>query len=510
MGADDQSDYGPTWYSDVTPLPAPRTPLNYDLDVDVCVVGGGLAGITVAREVARRGWSVAVVEARRIAWAASGRNSGLVMPGFSAQIEKVVQRIGLPATKALWELSQAGVQYVRNTIAEIDTAGITEGKGWLDVSKKPDADGALARLKLLGQEMGIAVEGWPRERVRDVLKTSHYFQAIYFPDAFQINPLAYALGLADAAERAGARIFENTPALAVDPAGVRKRIGTPNGRVRAGYVVLAGNIHLGAVAQQLTDTLIPITAFTGVTQPLGKRLTEAIAFHGAVSDSRHANVYYRIIGGDRLLWTGSASARTRNLKWTRQRLERALRATYPQLDPVEFERFWPAEMGFAVHRMPQIGEVQPGVWLASAFGGQGLNTSAMAGDIIARALVEGDDSWRHFLPFELVWAGGRAGRAVVRTTTWWLHQSEAVIRLAAQWREELRQKRLRQETTPADTRSRPAYREVKAGKKVSRGPRTIHERDRPIGAPEATPTTALALVRRAGDALREGREKLLT
>src|SRR5215468_1762591 len=491
MGADDQSDYGPTWYSGVTPLPAPRTPLNYDLDVDVCVVGGGRAGITVAREVARRGWSVAVVEAQRIAWAASGRNSGLVMPGFSAQIEKVVQRIGLPATKALWELSQAGVQYVRNTIAEIETFGITEGKGWLDVSKKPDADGALARLKLLGQEMGIAVEGWPTARVRDVLKTSHYFQAIYFPDAFQINPLAYALGLADAAERAGARIFENTPALAVDLAGVRKRIGTPNGRVRAGYVVLAGNIHLGAVAQQLADTLIPITAFTGVTQPLGKRLTEAIAFHGAVSDSRHPNVYYRIVGGDRLLWTGSAWARTRNLKWTRQWLERSLRTTYPQLGLVEFERFWPAEMGFAVHRMPQIGEVQPGVWLASAFGGQGLNTSAMAGNLIARAIVEGDDTWRRFLPFELVWAGGRVGRTVVRVAAWWLDQGEAVAALAVRQRAELRRKREARKGKLAKTVPEADYGAVAALKRAMKGSFAAAEHDRPIGAPEAMPSAGL-------------------
>src|SRR5215471_3872104 len=114
MKADNQADYGTTWYSGVTPLPARRAPLSYDLEVDVCVVGGGLAGLTVAREVARRGWSVAIVEARRIAWAASGRNSGFVMPGFSAPIEKIIERVGLPAAKALWELSQAGVEYVRH------------------------------------------------------------------------------------------------------------------------------------------------------------------------------------------------------------------------------------------------------------------------------------------------------------------------------------------------------------------------------------------------------------
>jgi glycine/D-amino acid oxidase-like deaminating enzyme len=485
MKPDDQADYGATWHSGATPLPAPRAPLSYDLEVDVCVVGGGLAGITVAREVARRGWSVAIVEARRIAWAASGRNSGFVMPGFSAQIEKVIERIGLPATKELWELSQAGVHCVREAVREIGIA--VEGKGWLDVSKKPDAEGVLARNRLLAEELGVAAESWPAERVRDVLKTNHYFQASYFPDAFQINPLAYALGLADAAERAGARIFERTPATVVDPAGVRKRIETPNGRVRAGNVVLAGSIYLGSVAQGLADTLIPITAFTGVTQSLGMRLAEAITFRGAVTDSHHANSHYRIVGGDRLLWTGTTSAWTRNLKWTRLWFERALSVTYPQLGQVEFERFWPAEMGFAVHGMPQIGEVQPGVWLASAFGGQGLNTSAIAGDLIARALVEGDDTWRRFLPFELVWAGGRVGRTAVRATRWWWHQSEAVTSLAARRREELRRKRREQKMGPAKAAPRRAYREVAAVKRTPQRQFAIGEYDRPIGAPEAAP-----------------------
>lgn len=430
MADDNQSEYGVTWYCGMTPVSAPRPPLNHDLDVDVCIIGGGLAGLTVAREVARRGWSVALVEARRIAWNASGRNGGHVLAGYSAPIEKIIERIGLPAAKALWGLSQSGVYDVRETIAEIGDVGIIEGKGYLDVSKTPDADRALTRVRLFEQEMGMAVEGWPMERVRDVLRTNCYFEAIYFPYAFQINPLAYAFGLADAAERAGARIFENTRAVAVDLAGVRKRIETAHGRVRAAHAVLAGNVHLGSVAQRLSDTLVPITAFTGVTQPLGKRLAEAVTFRGAVGDSRHADDHYRIVGGDRLLWTGSASIGPRS-RWTQRWLERELCATYPQLGRVQFEYFWPAEMGLAVHHMPQIGELQAGVWLASAFGRQGLNTCAMAGRLIARAIVEGDDTWRSFLPFDLVWAGGRLGRTALRATAWWRRQSETVAALAA-------------------------------------------------------------------------------
>jgi gamma-glutamylputrescine oxidase len=493
MGADQQSDYGSTWYAGATPLSPPRMPLNYDLDVDVCVIGGGLAGLTVAREAARRGWSVAIIEARRIAWNASGRNGGVVLPGFSALVEKVVERIGAPATKALWELSLSGMQYIRDTVAEIGDIGIIEGNGWLNVSKWPDADRLLARVTLL-KGMGIDAEGWKAERVRDTLRSLHYFDAIYFPGAFQINPLAYALGLAGAAMQSGVRIFENTSVTAVDLDGIRKRIETPRGRVRADHVVLAGNVHLGGIVRTIADTLVPVTAFTGVTQPLGKRLALAVAFGGAVSHSRHAGHHYRIIGHDRLLWTGRASGGAR---WARKSFERAIYATFPQLGPVQFEHFWPAETGFAVHGMPQIGEVQRGVWLASAFGAQGLNTSAMAGNLIARAIVERDDSWRHFLPFELVWAGGRAGRAVARTAAWWGRQRDAARALTARKREELQRKREKKAPGPSVTgESKISFPSgydpmatLAAVRRVLKS--SLAADDRPIDAPEAMPAAGV-------------------
>jgi len=307
--------------------------------------------------------------------------------------------------------------------------------------------------------------------------------------------LAYALGLAGAALQSGVRIFENTRVTAVDLAGIRKRIETPRGRVRADHVVLAGNVHLGGIARTIADTLIPVTAFTGVTQSLVKRLALAVAFGGAVSHSRHAGHYYRIVGHDRLLWTARASGGAR---WTRKSLERAIRATFPQLGPVQFEHFWPAETGFAVHGMPQIGEVERGVWLASAFGAQGLNTSAMAGNLIARAIVERDDSWRHFLPFELVWAGGRAGRTVARTAAWWWRQSDAARALVARRREEFQRHRLDKkaagpgvaEESKIDIPS--SYDPMATSTAVRRVLKSsLAADDRPIDAPEAVPAASV-------------------
>jgi gamma-glutamylputrescine oxidase len=106
------------WYETMRVAREPRPRLTFDLDTDVCVIGGGLAGLTVAREVAQRGWSVALLEANRVAWAASGRNTGFVLPGFSEDIDNMVERVGLDHAKQLWELSVRGLDYVRAAIAQ--------------------------------------------------------------------------------------------------------------------------------------------------------------------------------------------------------------------------------------------------------------------------------------------------------------------------------------------------------------------------------------------------------
>ena len=217
----------------------------HDLDVDLCVIGGGLAGLTAAREVARRGWSVAVIEQDRVGARASGRNGGFVSPGFSERIDAIVDRVGLPRAKELWALSEGGVDYVRNAIRDLAMEGVDPRDGRLSVRRTDDEAALIEHAAMLRVEFGAEVEAWPTEQVREVLRSESYFQALHFANAFHIHPLNYTLGLAAAAEGAGARIFEKTVATAVDPAGVRKRVQTSGGLVRAHHVVLAGNVQAG-------------------------------------------------------------------------------------------------------------------------------------------------------------------------------------------------------------------------------------------------------------------------
>ena len=438
MNATVRGDFGASWYAARAASAFERPRLSFDIDVDVCVIGGGLAGLTAAREVARRGWSVAVLEARRVAWNTSGRNCGFVVPGFGGDARHMVERVGLARAQALWKLSEAGVDYVRAAIRDAAMPGVDPVAGWLDVSKVDNGDALLATVTLLGQEFNADIEGWPTERVRAALKSETYFHAIHYRDAFHIDPLAYAYGLANAALAAGAAIFEETPALEIDPSGVRKRIATPAGRVRAAHVILAAGAHLGALAPSLAETVLPVTGYVAVTAPLGDRLAEAVAFAGAVSDTRLADSHYRIVDGDRLMWSGSGGLVPRGPRGAASHFKAAIARIFPQLGAVEFEHAWSSIMGFAVHGLPQVGEVVPGLWLAGAFGRHGLNTSAMAGELIASAITERDDRWRLFLPYELVWAGGALGRVVHHVGGWTLRKAEDLAASLARRREAVR------------------------------------------------------------------------
>jgi len=426
---------GPRWYAETTVAAPERAPLVQDADVDVCVIGGGLAGLTVAREVVRRGWSAVVLEAKKIAWNASGRNAGFVAPGFSERIENIVERVGVGRAKELWALSAQGAEYVRATIREIAMPGVAPADGWLVAQRRNAEDELLRHVAMMRVDFGAQLDAWPTEQVREVLRSERYFQAVHLPSAFQIHPRNYALGLAAAAEQAGARIFEDTPALAIDSAGVRKRVDTPKGRVRAGHVVLAGGAQLGSAFRAVSETLLPVSTYMAVTAPLGEALGEAIRYRGSVSDPRRGGDYYRIVKGDRLLWGSRVSTRISPPRGLAGTIEREIHDVYPQLGMVKVDHAWSGLMSYAVHKMPLIGEVMPGVWLAGAFGGHGINTTAMAGDLIASAIIAGDDRWRLFSSYELVWTGGAWGRAAAQMLFWARRLQDAVAESLAQRRD---------------------------------------------------------------------------
>ena len=416
-----------------------RARLSFDLDVDICVVGAGLAGLTVALEAARLGASVAVLEGRHVGWNASGNQLGTVMPGYGLPIGELIERIGFEDTRELWALSKEGAEFVRAAATEEQMPGIGLSEGALEVSNVDVGDRLISQLQMLSEDFETEVEGWQIDRVRNELKTDRYFHGVYYPKAFQIDGRKYVHGLAAMARRAGARIFEDTPVVSVDSSGIRKRIVTPSARLRASHIVLAGNVHLGAPLRRLSDTLLPVWRYAGVTEPLGERLAEIISFQGSVTDSDGID-HFRIIDGDRLMWASPETTWAARPQRFAPAIQRRIRTIFPRLGRVEITEVWGGAIGQTVHGMPQIGQLRKGLWVASGFGRQGLNTSAMAGQLIARSILWGDERWRLFSPFELVWAGGATGRVAGYAIGMWERGSSAAAGTLARYRERARAK----------------------------------------------------------------------
>src|SRR5580704_11865286 len=182
-----------------------RARLSFDLDVDIAVVGAGLAGLTVAREAARLGASVAVLEGRHVGWNASGHQLGTVMPGFGLPIGELIARIGLEDARELWSLSRQGAEYVRANAMDPSFPDIALSEGALEVSNVDAGETLISRLQTLSEDFETEVEGWQVDRVRDELKTDRYFHGVYYPKAFQVDGRKYVHGLAALARRAGAR-----------------------------------------------------------------------------------------------------------------------------------------------------------------------------------------------------------------------------------------------------------------------------------------------------------------
>ena len=422
------------WYAASGGEWTPRPRLTFDLDVDVCVIGGGLAGLSIARECALRGSTVALLEAREIGWNASGVNSGTVTPGFGVDIETIVDRIGLQDARELWDLSQEGVDYVRIEASGMSRAALTPG--YLEVSNTDNGDRLVGRLQMLGQDFGADVEGWQTEQVRAAIRTPHYFHGISYPKSFHIHALNYAHGLAEKAEQAGVRIFEDTAVVGIDPAGIRKRIITGAARLRSSFIVLAGNVHLGAPFPRLCETLLPTWRYIAVTEPLD-RLDDALNFHGAVRDTTGLD-HYRRIDGNRLLWSGPMTTWSVKPRYLAGYLQRRIRSIFPQLGHVAIADIRSGVTGETVHGMPQIGQLRRGLWIASGFGGHGIGNAAMAGLLVSSGIVANDDRWRLFSPFELVWSGGTAGRLAAQAVYSWTRGTARSFAALARYRERAR------------------------------------------------------------------------
>jgi glycine/D-amino acid oxidase-like deaminating enzyme len=411
-----------TWYEATAPRGEALAAPAGIVEADVCVIGGGLAGLTAALELQRRGKQVALLEAARIAGGASGRNGGFVFNGFARGIAEVAAIAGLDRAKALYSLSKHGTEYVRREVASLAPEA-TMGEGVLLALRVDDPDALKRRQEMMKRDYDEVMEVRSTAETRALLRSSRYHQSIAFPRALQIHPLRYALALAAEARKRGARLFENAAALAVERRQSGFAVRTASGEIRCEHIVHC----VSALDRQIHGVsgraVLPVATYIAVTEPLNQ---DAIATRIAIADTRRAGNYYRLIDEGRILWGGMITTRVGEPRLLARQMKRDLLSVFPQLGDPKIDYAWSGIMGYALHKMPLIGRSADGQFYATAFGGHGLNTTAMAGILIARAIADGDDEYRRFAPFAPRWAGGPFGRAGVQGSYWWMQLRDRI------------------------------------------------------------------------------------
>lgn len=412
-----------TWYNATrADHRAPRPALLGVAEADCAVVGGGLAGLTTALTLQREGRAVVLLEAEETGFGASGRNGGFVSPGYSLPAERIARAVGPETARALQSLSVEGAERVRREIASLAMPGVDPVPGSLNLMRFDDGGAMRATIERDPQE-GISYV--PREELRAMLSTSRYFHGRRNARAFQIHPLNYLRGLAAEFERLGGRIFDHSAVLRAELAGAEKRLVTAGGALRARQVAFTTGGYTGALVPALHRAFLPIWTYVMVSEANPDLIAKAIRTREAISDNRKAGDYYRLVeGGARLLWGGRITTLTDSPDEVERQLRHEMTSTYPMLAGLKTAAVWSGKMSYARHQMPQIGRLAPGVWHATAFGGHGLNTTAIGGQVVAEDMLGVSDRIKHFKGFGLDWVGGRAGLAAAQLTYWALQAQD--------------------------------------------------------------------------------------
>lgn len=377
-----------TWYHAATPTDPVHPALAGEIETDVCVVGGGIAGCSTALHLAERGYRVVLLEADRLGSGASGRSGAQAITGVACGQDKLENLIGLNAAKDIWDCSVEALALQRELIKRysIDCDYVP---GQMQVAIKPRQQAALENeVTRLQAVYGYhSMRMMDRDELRDCIASTRYIAATYDPNAGHLQPLRYTLGLARAAASRGVRIFENTRALEHQRRDGRLVIRTANGAVIARHLALCGNAALGHYSRELARKIMGVATYIVATEPLGEaRASELIGNNAAVTDTNFVLDYFRRSADHRLLFGGRVSYSGLDPLGTTRATRARMLQVFPQLADTRIEHAWGGYVDITMNRAPHFGRLESDVYFVQGFSGHGIALTGIAGKLLAEAI----------------------------------------------------------------------------------------------------------------------------
>jgi gamma-glutamylputrescine oxidase len=385
----DGGDYPNSYYLASRNTDPDLEPLDGSCRADVCIIGGGYTGLSSALHLAKRGYRVVLLEARKVGWGASGRNGGQLGSGQRKGQIELEKLFGNDGAHRLWDLAQDAKATARNLIAEYAIQCDLKS-GIAHPDHKPSyASETRASVNHLREHYQYdSIEYLERDEMAALVGSDSYYGGNIDHGAGHLHPLNYALGLAEAAIQNGAILYENTVVEKYQE-GKTTRVFTNRGTVEADSIVLACNGYLGKLDKRLSGKIMPINNFIIATEPLSEeQVNEINPKDVAIADSRFVVNYYRLSADKRLLFGGGENYSTSFPKDIESFVRKPMLEIYPQLADTPIEYAWGGTLAVTLNRMPHFGRLgKHNTYFAQGYSGHGVAIATLAGKLIAEAIA---------------------------------------------------------------------------------------------------------------------------
>ncbi|MDG1212357.1 MAG: FAD-binding oxidoreductase [Paracoccaceae bacterium] len=378
--------HAPSWYA-ATANPSPDRPsLEGKHRADIAIVGAGYTGLSAALHLASAGYKVAVLEAHRAGWGASGRNGGQLGTGQRVEQADLEAKVGEAHARQLWDLALEATGTAKSLISQHS----------IDCDLKPGIIHTLHKARYLpdarhevdfmAERYDYALDYLDKAALGEIVESPAYHGGVVDPGGSHLHPLNYALGLAQAAENAGATIYESSEVSGLTE-GAEITLETANGAVTAPQVLLACNGYLGDLNANVAGRVMPINNFIVATEPLEEHLARRVIANGmAIADSKFVVNYYRLSRDNRLLFGGRESYGYRFPSDIKGFVRKAMLAIYPYLADTRIDYGWGGTLAITMNRLPYLRRLRPNLYSASGYSGHGVAMATLSGKLVAEAM----------------------------------------------------------------------------------------------------------------------------
>ncbi|MCO3059498.1 FAD-binding oxidoreductase [Pseudomonas aeruginosa] len=352
----------------------------------MCVIGAGYTGLSTALFLLENGFKVSVLEAAKVGFGASGRNGGQIVNSYSRDIDVIERTVGKREAQLLGEMAFEGGRIIRERVARYGIQCDLKDGGVFAAFTEKQMDHLRAQKQLWERYGHKQLEIMDARRIREVVATDNYIGGMLDMSGGHIHPLNLALGEAAAVESLGGTIYEQSPAIRIER-GANPVVHTPQGKVKAKFIVVAGNAYLNGLVPELAAKSMPCGTQVITTEPLSEELAHGLLPQDyCVEDCNYLLDYYRLSGDKRLIYGGGVIYGARDPADIEAIIRPKMLKTFPQLKDVKIDFAWTGNFLLTLSRLPQVGRIGDNIYYSQGCSGHGVTYTHVAGKVLAEAL----------------------------------------------------------------------------------------------------------------------------